>query len=294
VKTRVKKKAGMPAVHPGLFLYGGIKTLSEKHTIKLYENKHQEKNEVARHQHDISHQLLYVLDGEGRCELHNTSQELRPDSIVLISPHTEHAIHALSKMTVLVLEFNSHHLADDVNAYLVKPVFSVSRVLNLSLFESSEIRQLLRKMLFEQSQVHPIHAIGLKLLLAQVLYQLTIMQQEDMTQDMNARRAKWLKNYLETRYFEITSMEELAAKAGVSSRYMNQVFKEMYDTTPYQFLTEVRLVKAKKMLQESDREIVSICFEVGFEAVSTFYRVFKKYVGVTPNVYRRTTDDFRN
>nr|WP_318540084.1 AraC family ligand binding domain-containing protein [Terribacillus saccharophilus] len=36
--------------------------------IRLYENKHQEKDEVARHQHD-THQLLYVLDGEGECEL---------------------------------------------------------------------------------------------------------------------------------------------------------------------------------------------------------------------------------
>ncbi|WP_249275156.1 helix-turn-helix domain-containing protein [Terribacillus saccharophilus] len=261
--------------------------------IRLYENKHQEKNEVARHQHD-THQLLYVLDGEGECELDMRSQELLPDSIMLISPHTEHAIQAHSKMTVLVLEFDIRHLTDDVVSYLVEPVFVVSRVLNLSLFESSELRQLLRKMLFEQSQNHPIHAMGLKLLLAQVLYQLAIMQQEDTTQDTNTRRAKWLKHHLETRYFEIASMEEVAAKAGVSSRYMNQIFKEMYDTTPYQFLTEVRLLKVKKMLRESDREIVSICFEVGFEAVSTFYRVFKKYVGVTPNVYRRTTDDFRN
>lgn len=261
--------------------------------IRLYENKHQEKDEVARHQHD-THQLLYVLDGEGECELGTRSQKLQPDSIVLISPHTNHAIQAHSKMTVLVLEFDIRHLSDDVVSYLLEPVFAVSRVLNLSLFESSELRQLLRKMLFEQSQNHPIHTMGLKLLLAQVLYQLAIMQQEDTTQDTNTRRAKWLKHHLETRYFEIASMEEVAAKAGVSSRYMNQIFKEMYDTTPYQFLTEVRLLKVKKMLRESDREIVSICFEVGFEAVSTFYRVFKKYVGVTPNVYRRTTDDFRN
>ncbi|MFP7495230.1 AraC family transcriptional regulator [Terribacillus saccharophilus] len=261
--------------------------------IRLYENKHQEKNEVARHQHN-THQLLYVLDGEGNCVLDTESQKLHPDSIVLISPHTNHSIQAHSKMTVLVLEFDFRKLAEDVVHHLVEPVFAGSRVLNLSLFESSEIRQLLRKMLFEQSQAHPIHTMGLKLLLSQVLYQLAVMQREDTTQDTNTRRAKWLKHHLETRYFEIASMEEVAARAGVSSRYMNQIFKEMYDMTPYQFLTEVRLMRVKKMLRESDREIVSICFEVGFEAVSTFYRVFKKYVGVTPNVYRRTTDEFRN
>ncbi len=44
-------------------------------------------------------------------------------------------------MTVLVLEFDIRHLTNDVVSYLLEPVFAESRVLNLSLFESSELRQ---------------------------------------------------------------------------------------------------------------------------------------------------------
>lgn len=70
-------------------------------------------------------------------------------------------------------------------------------------------------------------------------------------------------------------------------RYVNDIFKEQYHMTPMQYLTEVRIETAKKLLTESDKDIVTVCFEVGYENLSTFYRVFKNSVNMSPNQYRK-------
>ncbi|TSB47271.1 helix-turn-helix domain-containing protein [Alkalicoccobacillus porphyridii] len=259
--------------------------MAQEQEVILYESKHQEKDFVQPHSHH-THQILYVLNGQGRCRLNHEEFTLKPDSMMVIPPGTEHSILAASTMTVLILEFSQVLLDTDSQKSLIKPVFSEAKVWSLTLFSSSEIRQLLRKMLYEQSQKNAEYQLGIKLLLSQLLFILMRTNQSAVQPDSNTLRSGWLKEYIDSNFYQITSIEEMAGKMGISSRYMNQMFTEVFDQTPMRYLTEVRLTRVKKMLVETDLDIVTICFEVGFESLSTFYRVFKKQVGVPPNRYR--------
>ena len=261
--------------------------MSEHQDVILYESKHQEKDFVQPHSH-ATHQILYVLDGQGRCKLNDRDFPLKPDSMIVIPPSTEHSILAASKMTVLILEFSRVHVDSESRELLISPVFAESKVWSLNLFSSSAVRQLLRKMLYEQSQKNIDYKLGIKLLLSQLLFILMRANQSIAQQDSNTLRSSWLKEYIDSNFYQITSIEEMAGKMGISSRYMNQMFSEVYEQTPMRYLTEVRLTRVKKMLTETDLDIVTICFEVGFESLSTFYRVFKKQVGVPPHRYRTT------
>lgn len=261
--------------------------MSQQQDIVLYESKHEEKDFVQPHSHD-TYQILYVLNGHGRCRLNHEDFPLKPDCMMVISPGTEHSILAASTMTVLILEFSHQTLDPEARVSLILPVFSQAKVWSLTLFTSSEIRQLLRKMLYEQSQKNIEYKLGIKLLLSQLLFMLMRNNQSDTQQDSNTLRSSWLKEYIDSNFYQITSIEEMAGKMGISSRYMNQMFTEVYDQTPMRYVTEVRLTRVKKMLIETDLDIVTICFEVGFESLSTFYRVFKKHIGVPPNRYRIT------
>ncbi|WP_353625921.1 AraC family transcriptional regulator [Bacillus sp. JCM 19041] len=262
--------------------------LQTKEGIHLYENKHRAKNHIQSHFH-YTHQLLYVLEGEGECILDEKPYPLLEDRFIVIRPMTPHSIHARSKMTMLVLQFDETFLPDEYRNELVSPVFAQSEVLQLNAFKGSEIRQLLRKMLYEQlHRQEGQSAIGQKLFLGQILLALVRMKQHSNVQDANDRRAEELKRYIESHYYQLTHAEDLAAKMGISSRYMQQIFKDSYQMTPMQYLTEIRLNRVKHLLVETNLDIVSICFEVGFESVSTFYRVFKNRVGVSPLVYQKT------
>ncbi len=255
--------------------------------ISLYESKHNEKGMVQSHYHE-TYQLLYTLEGKGICTLNHQAYSIVQDSFIIIPPLTEHSIAATSKMTVLVLEFETTVLSPDVRIELIPEVFRTARVQKLSAFDSSEIRQLLRKMLYEQSHGDRLWETGLKIYMAELFFTIARSTHESTQTDINTLRVEQLKHYIDTRYFDIKHAEDIADRMGISKRYIQSIFKDYYNSTPMQYLTEVRLGLVKQMLAETDKDIVSICFEVGFESLSTFYRLFKRNVGIPPNMYRLT------
>ncbi|MEK8127892.1 AraC family transcriptional regulator [Paenibacillus filicis] len=254
--------------------------------IHLYESKHKEGANVTEHHHQI-HQILYALDGKGTLSLEGKNLEFNQDNGVVIVPYDSHAIFSDSKMTVLVLVFDQTTLDSSVSDSLLDECFSSSRLIKLNPFAGSEFRQLLRKMLFEQSRGKPLNLLAMKIHLSEILLVLARSQQVTPISDANSLRAERLRNYIDTHYFEIMSSNDISAKLGVSNRHIHNIFKEQYSVTPMQYLTEVRMELAKKMLAETQKDIISICFEVGFETVSTFYRTFKNAVHMSPNQYRK-------
>jgi AraC-like DNA-binding protein len=82
-------------------------------------------------------------------------------------------------------------------------------------------------------------------------------------------------------------IEEVAAKANMTSHAFCKYFKKSTKKTFMTFLNELRICHAKKFLIESDYSISEICYASGFENMSYFNRKFKELVEKTPKEYRR-------
>lgn len=259
--------------------------MREEVGIHLKESKHREGQAIQMHHHE-SYQILYVLEDKGTITIDGIEHDFHPDNVALLAPFSNHAIKANSKLTVLVLEFESSKLDESVQRDLINTYFTSSTLLELNLFEAGEIRQLLRKMLYEQSVGKPINQLALKIYLAELLLTLAKSQEELITVDANILRAERLRKYIDTHYYEMIDAKYISNMLGMSIRHINNIFKEQYHKTPIQYLNEVRMELSKKMLIETDKDIVSICFEVGFESLSTFYRSFKNYTHLSPNQFR--------
>lgn len=76
-------------------------------------------------------------------------------------------------------------------------------------------------------------------------------------------------------------------KLGVSQRRMAEIFKGEYGVTLSEYVANLRLSEAKRMLSDTDNEIVDVAYSIGFGSLSSFYRFFKSSMGVSPAVYRR-------
>jgi AraC-like DNA-binding protein len=254
--------------------------------IRLYESKHTEGDVVNEHHHQV-HQILYALEGEGKIFIDGESFDVSQDNCAVIVPFANHSIVSDSRLTVLVLAFDQTILASNVQECLLQHFFAQSEFLRMNPFEGSELRQLLRKMLFEQSQGRTLNFLAMNIYLSELLVVLSRSQKLSPITDANSLRAERIRNYIDSRYFEIVSSDDISARMGISARHVNNIFKERYNMTPIQYLTEVRMELAKKMLADTDKDIVSICFEIGFETVSTFYRTFKNSYKIPPNKYRQ-------
>lgn len=97
----------------------------------------------------------------------------------------------------------------------------------------------------------------------------------------------WAKLYMEQHFDADITIERLAGAVRVSPRHFRRLFKEMYDVSAIDYLTEQRIHQAKIRMEEQSKPLAEIAREVGYENESYFRRMFKRQVGVPPAQYVR-------
>lgn len=257
--------------------------------IHIYEHKHLGGHRVTEHNHTF-YQLLFVLEGEGKIHMDGTVRGLAVHDTALIVPFSSHSVQSDSKLTLLVLAFGAEELDAETADRLLSDYFPASILMKPNLFIGSEQRQLLRKMLFEQtSEPSALSRLSLKIQLSQFLLTLArSIHSASSATSSNQLRAEKIRGYIDTHYFEPLTADDFSSELGVSSRHVNNIFKEQYGMTPMQYLSRIRIRLAQKLLAETDKSIISICFEVGYDSVSTFYRTFKSEAKMPPKSYRKS------
>ncbi|MEV6349546.1 helix-turn-helix domain-containing protein [Actinoplanes sp. NPDC051851] len=82
------------------------------------------------------------------------------------------------------------------------------------------------------------------------------------------------------------SLEDIAARAGMSTRTLNRRFREQTGTTPLQWLHRNRIRQAQYLLESTDHSVDRIASQVGFGSPTAFRDRFKRVVGTSPQGYR--------
>lgn len=81
-------------------------------------------------------------------------------------------------------------------------------------------------------------------------------------------------------------IEDMAATLGVSSRYLRKTFRSSFGSGIVEYLTSLRLRKARQLLGEGNLSVLEIALECGFNSSQYFDRVFRKGTGMTPLAFR--------
>lgn len=92
--------------------------------------------------------------------------------------------------------------------------------------------------------------------------------------------------HLNQSYQNAWSVEEMARCCGFSTSYFGHIFKKTMGVSPMQYLTELRMAKAKDLLLEEGMTIAEVADLVGYRDPLYFSRVFKRMVGIPPHEYR--------
>lgn len=108
------------------------------------------------------------------------------------------------------------------------------------------------------------------------------------------RRMNKILNYIEENYQEDLRLEMLSEEFNYNYHYLSSFFNQEMKEGFSDYLNRVRIRKACEMLENPSKSISEISNDVGYSEHSYFCRVFKKYTGKTPSVWRRDKNEEQN
>lgn len=96
------------------------------------------------------------------------------------------------------------------------------------------------------------------------------------------RRLYMCRDYMLSNLNQPQGLTDVAAVSGFAPHHFLRLFKKVFGTTPHQYLTRIRLDKAKQLVLDGEHSISEICFELGFDSIPSFSALYKKFHQVSP------------
>ena len=98
------------------------------------------------------------------------------------------------------------------------------------------------------------------------------------------KRIVQAKFFIDTNYADKIDVGNISDEACFSKFHFIRLFKQIYGKTPHQYLTFVRIEKAILLFQKN-KTVADVCFLVGFESISSFSGLFKRFTGLSPAIF---------
>lgn len=95
------------------------------------------------------------------------------------------------------------------------------------------------------------------------------------------------KNYVQVNYYRRLTVDELCRYVGLEHSYLYRLFKNKEGISPYDYIIQYKLEKAKKLLLSKEYSIGEIASFVGYEDKLAFSKLFSRKYGISPSQYRK-------
>lgn len=252
--------------------------------------------------------LFYNLQGTSRIRVDGYSVAVRPGFFFLTNEDQTYDLEIPDFAETFNIHFGEQ-LVSEVQTYLAQrlpyildhPLFENERPLlffNRIYPQSPAIRQLIGQIHY-QSQINDLDPIWLEEKLYELLLCLLLLTHKDQLKidqlplHKQSTRAEVFKrlslavDLIYATYDQTITLEELAASAYFSKFHFLRLFKMAFGQSPYQFISAIRIAKAKEWLRYTDWPIHLIALNIGLENTSSFSRLFCQKTGIYPSEFRK-------
>ncbi len=101
------------------------------------------------------------------------------------------------------------------------------------------------------------------------------------------RRLYRARDYAHAMFDQSITLDEMAQIACLSPNHFLRTFRQVFRQSPHQYLTALRLERAKKLLAGTALPVTEVCYAVGFASLGSFSWLFRRRFGVSPEAYRQ-------
>jgi AraC family transcriptional regulator of arabinose operon len=228
--------------------------------------------------------VSYHKKGEAKLRIGNEIYDIKPGSVIYIPPHVEHDHYKTSTDETVFLWWHfTYKIAGVFDALQMFPIPYVFQLNNTDEFE--RIFHQTKEALHVGKPLNSILKQAKALELLYILLDNAILENRMNPDAASDNFAKLLAQIIEQPERSL-SLKQLSKDLHMHPTYISNRFKELYGKTPIQAHKEIRIHKAKTLLETSQMSVTEIARQTGFSEVPSFTRLFKSHAGCSPLQYR--------
>lgn len=287
-----KSKKGYTGYTETIKQYTGT---GENIVVNLHSNNH-----MNFHTHDFF-EINYIKKGQCTNLFEGGSVAMQEGDFILIHPDAMHSLYVddrsevfnfiISKQYLFNLFSKIKHCENSNFNDFIKRISKENSPSYLLAKSTTETKQIADAIVSTKKQLNK--SLYLEFLIGQLLLTCATHTDNVFLSNATIEGKNVLKNILtkmEAEY-KTASLDAIAKDFGYSKAHICKLFKKHYDNTFSSKLNEIKILHAKKMLSDTNMSIADISYELGFESIEYFHRLFKKTCGETPNSYRKNQNN---
>ena len=258
----------------------------------IYASVQSGRRELVLNHHHSSAELMQVLEGSVQLLVGTVYTECQKGDIVFLPPSVAHEVVSLSddaSIRGIVFEFSIIDIAGlKLDFY---ELFRRSQGLHYMLTPDHSSHSTIQDYMNCIFEIYGNFSVGSKIQLISTL--LLIMseliqsfQLEISVHDKNYRKLRQVLDYVDLHFAEKIQISELSEIIHVCDDRLIRLFKEVTGETPIEYIMNLRMEAAIKLLSATELSVAEIADQTGFGSATYMTRVFKQKLNTTPGKYR--------
>lgn len=238
-------------------------------------------------------EIIYVVSGRGTVTVQAEHLTVQTGDIVLIPPQWVHSIDQLENNAMVY--FNILFRLSMLGSEYTRLLYGHSRTLPVYLPKEDGLNEKLREPVLElilnRKKTNTDYSLMIRSYLYAIVYHTLHNSPESgepaVSRQINYDKLKVVLEYLRENFAQETSVEEAAAMCGFSASHFMKLFRELTGTSYAQYVKNLRLDTAAKLLRTTGKRVSDIAEEVGFHNLPYFTRAFGSKFRTSPSAYRQ-------
>lgn len=233
-----------------------------------------------------SWEVEIVIDGQGSQILNGTKHEITKGAVYILNPTDFHEVE-VSQLEVYNISFSDELLPSEfITAF---SGCGGGRIQYISDEKLSQLSSICEMLLYESENSQKYADKTTKCLLDLLFIHLLRIFSVEKTKNSDTKKSmiNSAVSYINIHFRENPTLSDVAYALGITPNYLSEQFHVITGKKYKEYLNEVRLMYAKKLLLSSNLSVTEICFASGFSSLSNFLRVFKSTFGTSPQAMQK-------
>ena len=259
------------------------------------------KNNLRIHYHTLI-EISLILRGKGLYKINNTVYPIQEGDIFFFCPNEAHCITDIEEngMELLNLHIAPYYLYTNFQNALSSNYIKIlatnfpliSNKINETLPQEQieEIKRLILSIRheFETKKSDYVTCVNNYISAILILFSRAYKNKHfSQKEKQNYQKLLSAIKYIDTHYKENITLDMLSQKVAYSRCYFSSMFKKCMGMSIWDYISIKRIEEALTLIKTTDKNILDIALECGFNNAVNFNKLFKKYTNVTPNFFRK-------